>query len=164
MPMSASPKVLTCFSLGICGYRIKLRHFNRDQWRIGEPMLKDDHWPVARLIPISTASGIEAQERKVTSALLAVMSAVDEFGRAMLKPLGAPAGRVETFIEVPFKLDKRSIRPDGVITVTRGSKTWAAIVETKTARNSLEPAQIDAYWTSPANLNSMQSSRSPIST
>lgn len=108
-------------------------------------MLKDDQWPVARLIPISTASGIEAQERKVTSALLAVMSAVDEFGRAMLKPLGAPTGRIETFIEVPFKLDTRSIRPDGVITVTRGSKTWAAIVETKTGRNTLEPAQIDAY-------------------
>jgi hypothetical protein len=81
----------------------------------------------------------------VTSALLAVMSAVNEFGRAMLKPLGAPAGRIETFIEVPFKLDTRSIRPDGVITVTRGSKTWAAIVETKTGRNTLEPAQIDAY-------------------
>ncbi|MDQ3772869.1 MAG: hypothetical protein M3343_12405 [Actinomycetota bacterium] len=76
-------------------------------------MLKDEQWPVARLIPISTASGIEAQERKVTSALLAVMSAVDEFGRVMLKPLGAPAGRIETFIEVPFKLDTRAIRPDG---------------------------------------------------
>jgi hypothetical protein len=108
-------------------------------------MLKDEHWPVARLIPISTASGIEAQERKATSALLAVMSAVHEFGRAMLKPLGTPAGRIETFIEVPFKLDTRSIRPDGVITVSRGSKSWSAIVETKTARNNLEPAQIDAY-------------------
>ena len=108
-------------------------------------MLKDEHWPVARLIPISTASGIEAQERKVTSALLAVMSAVDEFGRALLKPLGAPAGKIETFIEVPFKLDARPLRPDGVITVSRGSKTWSALVETKTGRNPLEPSQIDAY-------------------
>jgi hypothetical protein len=29
-------------------------------------LLKDELWPVARLIPISTASGIEAQERKVS--------------------------------------------------------------------------------------------------
>ncbi len=109
-------------------------------------MIKDDQWPVARLIPISSASGIEAQERRAASALLAVMSAVNEFGRALLKPLGAPAGRIETFIEIPFKLaDGRSIRPDGIITVTRGSKSWGAIVETKVAAASLERDQIDAY-------------------
>ncbi|MGH2778137.1 MAG: hypothetical protein ACRDJB_05755 [Actinomycetota bacterium] len=108
-------------------------------------MLKDEQWPVARLIPISSASGVEAQERRAASALLAVIGAVNEFGRALLKPLGAPAGRIETFVEVPFKVDGRSIRPDGVITVTRGRRTWSAIVETKTGANPLEPAQIDAY-------------------
>jgi hypothetical protein len=108
-------------------------------------VLKDEQWPVARLIPISSASGVEAQERRAASALLAVISAVTEFGRALLKPLGAPAGRIEAFIEVPFKLDSRSIRPDGVITVQRGSKTWGAIVETKTGLNQLDPAQIDTY-------------------
>jgi hypothetical protein len=35
-------------------------------------MLTDEQWPVARLIPLSSASGIEAQERRVASALLAV--------------------------------------------------------------------------------------------
>lgn len=108
-------------------------------------MIKDEEWPVARLIPISSASGVEAQERRAASALLAVVSAVSEFGRALLKPLGAPAGRIETFIEIPFKLEGRSVRPDGIITVTRGSKVWGAIVETKTAANSLDPAQIDLY-------------------
>jgi hypothetical protein len=67
-------------------------------------MIKDERWPVARLIPISSASGIEAQERRAASALLAVISAVPEFGRSLLKPLGAKAGKVETFVEVPFKL------------------------------------------------------------
>ncbi|MDQ3982322.1 MAG: stress response protein [Actinomycetota bacterium] len=109
-------------------------------------VIQDDQWPVARLIPISSASGIEAQERRAASALLAVMSAVNEFGRALVKPLGAPAGKIETFIEIPFKLsDGRSIRPDGIITVSRGSKSWGAIVETKVAAASLEREQIDAY-------------------
>jgi hypothetical protein len=104
-------------------------------------MIKDEQWPVARLIPISSASGVEAQERRAASALLAVIGAVPEFGRALLKPLGAPAGKTETFIEVPFKFEGRSIRPDGIITVTRGSKTWGAVVEAKTGPNTLEPEQ-----------------------
>jgi hypothetical protein len=108
-------------------------------------MLADDQWPVARLIPISSASGIEAQERRAASALLAVLSAVAEFGRQLLKPLGAPAGRVDTFIEVPFKVDGRTIRPDGVIAVSKGARKWRAIVEAKTGTNSLDPKQMEMY-------------------
>lgn len=109
-------------------------------------MIKDEHWPVARLIPISSASGIEAQERRAASALLAVISAVPEFGRSLLRPLGATAGKIETFVEVPFKLsDGRSIRPDGIIVITRGAKSWGVIVETKVGAAALETDQIDAY-------------------
>ncbi|MDP9067403.1 MAG: stress response protein [Actinomycetota bacterium] len=109
-------------------------------------MIKDDHWPVARLIPISSASGIEAQERRAASALLAVISAVPEFGRSLLKPLGATAGKIEAFVEVPFKLaDGRSIRPDGILVISRGATSWGVIVETKVGSASLEKDQIDAY-------------------
>lgn len=108
-------------------------------------MLKDEQWPVARLIPISSASGIEAQERRATSALLAVLAAVEEFGRALLKPLGAPGGRIEAFIEIPFKLNGVSLRPDGIITVNRAGRTWSALVETKTGASELDPKQIDLY-------------------
>jgi hypothetical protein len=109
-------------------------------------MIRDEKWPVARLIPISSASGVEAQERKLASALLAVMGAVPEFGLGLLKPLGAPSGKIETYIEVPFKLeDGRSIRPDGVIVVTRAGKTWSAIVEAKVAANRLDATQMNAY-------------------
>ncbi len=108
-------------------------------------MLKDESWPVARLIPISSATGVEAQERRAVSALLAVMSSVDEFGRALLKPLGAPAGRIEAFIEVPFKVNEVSLRPDGILSVTRGGTTWAALIEGKTAQNTIEPAQLGLY-------------------
>jgi hypothetical protein len=108
-------------------------------------MLKDESWPLARLIPISSASGVEAQERRAVSALLAVMSAVDEFGRGLLKPLGAPAGRIEAFIEVPFKVNSVPVRPDGILSVTRGGSTWAALIEGKTAQNTIERAQLDLY-------------------
>jgi hypothetical protein len=109
-------------------------------------MIKDEAWPVARLIPITSASGVEAQERRAASALLAVIAAVNEFGRGLLKPLGAPAGKIETFIEVPFKTDAGTIRPDGVITVAgRGGKTWTALVETKVGSSELEARQMEAY-------------------
>jgi hypothetical protein len=69
--------------------------------------MRDEQWPVARLIPISSASRIEAQERRAGSALLAVLAHVEEFGRALLKPLDAPGGgRIESFVEVPFKVEK----------------------------------------------------------
>lgn len=109
-------------------------------------MISDDKWPAARLIPISSASGVEAQERRLASALLAVMGAVPEFGLALLKPLGAASGKIETYIEVPFKLaDGKTIRPDGVIVVTRGGKAWSALVEAKVAANRLEADQMNAY-------------------
>ena len=108
-------------------------------------MIVDEKWPMARLIPITAASGVEAQERNAASALLAVMASVKEFGRALLKPLGAPAGNIQTFVEVPFTLEGKKIRPDGLITVARGSKTWTALVETKVGGFALEPAQMEAY-------------------
>ena len=116
-------------------------------------MLVDEQWPVARLIPISSASGVEAQERRAASALLAVIAAVPEFGHALLKPLGAPKGRAQAFIEIPFKVNGRSIRPDGIIAVSRGSKTWGVIVETKVGTSTLEPDQIDAYLDLARELN-----------
>jgi antitoxin (DNA-binding transcriptional repressor) of toxin-antitoxin stability system len=108
-------------------------------------LITHEKWPVARLIPISSASGVEAQERRLASALLAVMAAVPEFGYALLKPLGAPSGKFETFIEVPFKLEGKPLRPDGVIVVTRAGKSWSALLEAKIAAHPLEPDQINAY-------------------
>jgi len=103
-------------------------------------------WNAARLIPTSGINGAEEQERRATSALLAVMSAVREFARSVLGPLGAPAGNVETFIEVPFDLpDGRRIFPDGLIRVKRGSKEWTALVEVKTGSNELATEQLEQY-------------------
>jgi hypothetical protein len=57
--------------------------------------MAEESWHEARLIPTSGISGAEEQERRATSALLAVMTAVREYGRALTQPLGAPAGVVE---------------------------------------------------------------------
>lgn len=105
----------------------------------------EQSWHEARLIPTSGISGAEEQERRATSALLAVMGAVREFGRGLTKPLGAHAGTVQTFIEVPFELAEKRLFPDGLIRVVRGQKTWTALVEVKTGANTLAVEQLENY-------------------
>jgi len=107
--------------------------------------MTQETWSEARLIPTSGINGAEEQERRATSALLAVMTSVREFGRALTQPLGAPAGRVETYIEVPFHLGDRRVYPDGLIRIQRGQRTWTALVEVKTGTNDLNPGQLEDY-------------------
>jgi hypothetical protein len=107
--------------------------------------LSEENWHQARLIPTSGISGAEEQERRATSALLAVMSAVKEFSKALLQQLGAPSGNVETYIEVPFLLGDKKCFPDGLIRVVRGSRSWTALVEVKTGRNELQTEQLENY-------------------
>jgi hypothetical protein len=71
----------------------------------------EETWHEARLIPTSGINGAEEQERRATSAVLAVMHSVREFGRALTQPLGAPAGTLVTYIEVPFTLGKAKVLP-----------------------------------------------------
>ena len=73
------------------------------------------------------------------------MSAVREFGRALLGPFGAPTAPIEAFVEVPFEVDGERVFPDGLLRVRRGSKTWVALVEVKTGSNRLEAEQLEAY-------------------
>lgn len=107
--------------------------------------MAEEAWHEARLIPTSGISGAEEQERRATSALLAVLIAVKEFGRGLTQPLGAPAGTIQTFIEVPFMLGEKRLYPDGLIRVSRGQKIWTALVEVKTGTNELEAAQLENY-------------------
>jgi hypothetical protein len=109
-------------------------------------MANDEAWQPARLFPITGIGGAEEQERRGTSVLLAVMQSVKEFGRALTTRCGAPAGRIETFIEVPFELAAGSkVRPDGLIRVTRGQTMWRALVEVKAGRVDLRPDQLNNY-------------------
>jgi hypothetical protein len=113
---------------------------------VGEGVVvPEESWNAARLIPTSGISGADEQERRATSALLAVLSAVKEFSRAILAPLGAPAGQVECFIEVPFKVADTTVYPDGLVRVTRGQRSWAALVEVRTGNNDLKTEQLKTY-------------------
>lgn len=108
-------------------------------------MPEEQPWSVARLIPTSGINGADEQERRATSALLAVMGSVKEFARTLLQPLGAPAGALSTYIEVPFVLGEKKVFPDGLIRAKRGSKEWTALVEVKTGANILATEQLENY-------------------
>jgi hypothetical protein len=124
------------------GRRVKAREVTVS--RLG-PGSEDAGWERARLIPVSGITGPDEEERRGSSALLAVLESVKEFGRALTVPLGAPAGVISTYIEVSFKLGEKHLRPDGLIRVVRGSKSWTALVEVKTGRNVLRADQIESY-------------------
>ncbi|HUY50161.1 MAG TPA: hypothetical protein VMV92_31400 [Streptosporangiaceae bacterium] len=102
-------------------------------------------WERARLFPVSGIGGPDEQERRAASALLAVVQSVREFGRAITVPMGAPAGRLSAFIEVPFTDGDKHLRPDGLIQVAFGQRIWTALVEVKTGRHELVAGQIESY-------------------
>lgn len=109
-------------------------------------VIDETQWEISRLIPISGMRSVAEQEQRATSALLAVLSSVDEFGHVISKSFGAPKGKLQTFIEVPFELeDGRKVRPDGVILIRKGKRQWAALLEVKTGTNELDRAQIESY-------------------
>lgn len=99
----------------------------------------------ARLIPVAGIRQGE-QEIRAASSLLAVMGAVDEFGRGLLKEVGAPSGRISTYTEIPLEDDDgRKWRPDGAVVVTYGKRRWQALVEVKTNNAPLKPEQVSKY-------------------
>lgn len=105
-----------------------------------------DAWMPARLIPVAGIRGQDEQEIRAASSLLAVMGAVDEFGKALLKEIGAPAGRISTFTEVPLRNSEgKTMRPDGAITVERGKTSWKCLVEVKTGNVPLGAEQVSSY-------------------
>jgi hypothetical protein len=67
----------------------------------------DERWLESSLTDThGRIKGVREQKQRGTSALLAVMRAVPEFGRELLSDLGAPRGkrtRIETYVEVPLE-------------------------------------------------------------
>jgi hypothetical protein len=106
----------------------------------------EESWHPARLIPVSGIKGQKEQERRATSVLLAVMTAVPDFGYALLTPLGAPKGKIRSFAEVQFRKEDGTLdTPDGAVVVERGGKQWRALIEVKTGGAELEDDQVGRY-------------------
>lgn len=77
---------------------------------------------------------------------MAVLTAVKEFGHSFTKQFGAPKGKVESFIEVPFETtDGSTAIPDGLVRVSRGGRSWVALIEVKTGRSKLGTEQVETY-------------------
>ncbi len=102
-------------------------------------------YQVARLFPVAGIGAGEEQERRATSAFLAVLAMVKPFSRVLLSSLGAPAGTPSTYTEVPFSHKEEAYRPDGLIVVQRGQRTWQALVEVKTGKSELTAQQVETY-------------------
>ncbi|QIP86407.1 TerD family protein [Streptomyces sp. Tu 2975] len=108
-------------------------------------LAENDSWRPARLFPASSLKSDKEREMRATSVLLSVMAEVPEFGRRLTAAFGAPAGRMQTFVEVSLPHGDSPKRPDGVIRVERAGKLWTALVETKTNGNALRSEQVQSY-------------------
>jgi stress response protein SCP2 len=105
----------------------------------------DESWTAARLFSVSGVGNAEEQEKRATSALLATMMAVRPFGRGIAARVGAPAGTLETYLEVQFPKGEGVVIPDGVIRVARGQRMWTGLLETKTGNAQLRREQAENY-------------------
>ncbi|MFD3721320.1 TerD family protein [Streptomyces sp. NPDC058674] len=108
-------------------------------------LAENDSWRAARLFPVPSLKSDKEREVRATSVLLSVMEQVPELGRRLTAGFGAPAGRMQTFTEVPLPHGDTPKRPDGVIRVERAGKLWTALVETKTNGNPLKAEQVQQY-------------------
>ncbi|MFJ2593335.1 TerD family protein [Streptomyces erythrochromogenes] len=108
-------------------------------------LAENDSWRTARLFPVPSLKSDKEREVRATSVLLSVMAQVPELGRRLTAAFGAPAGRMQTFTEVPLPHGDAPKRPDGVIRVERAGKLWTALVETKTNGNPLKAEQVQQY-------------------
>ena len=80
-----------------------------------------------------------------------MLSIVRDLSHELLTPLGASsAGKatVDTYTEVTLDSHGKSVRPNGVIRVTYGKRSFTALVEVKTGDNRLDKNQINEYWQS----------------
>ena len=104
-----------------------------------------------RLFPSVHIKSDREAELRATASLLAVIRAVSEFGRTIVRLSGGPAGRLSCFTEVPYQLDSgggkppEELRPDGIILAVRGKTRWVALVEVKVGKANLDPEQVDKY-------------------
>ncbi|GAH61516.1 unnamed protein product [marine sediment metagenome] len=52
---------------------------------------------------------------------------------------------MQAYIEVQFELDGHKVQPDGLIQISRGKRSWTALIEVKTGSNELNCEQIETY-------------------
>ena len=101
----------------------------------------------ARLFPVLAET---SKEGRALSVLLACLGSVDDLAGTLLSTLGQRVGvrsRVRVFTEVVLGDAPEGVsgRPDGLILVETGRRSWSALVEAKVRRSRIEPDQVEAY-------------------
>lgn len=101
----------------------------------------------ARLFPVLATT---SKEGRTTAVVLACLGFVREFGARLLGDIGQRVGAralVTCYTEVVFQNQPNGLkeRPDGLIVVKVGSRTWQALVEAKVGRAELQADQIERY-------------------
>lgn len=101
----------------------------------------------ARLIPVVADT---SKENRAASVLLATISCVDDFAKALLSGIGQRVGtraQLECFTETVFEKSPEDtrIRPDGLLLVNFGKRSWSALIEAKIGRSQLDREQIANY-------------------
>ena len=101
------------------------------------------------LFPTVRISSTREAELRATAALLSMVRAVSEFGRAVVRMSDGPAGHISCYTEVTLKEESaegvKENRLDGIIRVVRGKTEWSALLEVKVGDNRLRQDQFDAY-------------------
>lgn len=101
-----------------------------------------------RLFPTVRIGTDREAELRATAALCSMVRAVSEFGRAIVKAAGGPAGKITCYTEISIPGEvptEPTFRPDAVIRVVRGQTEWRALLEVKVGDNPLEQEQFDNY-------------------
>ena len=101
----------------------------------------------ARLFPVLAET---SKEGRALSVLLACLASIDDLASTLLSTLDRRVGvrsRVRTSTEVVLANAPEGVsgRPDGLIVVETGRRSWSALVEAKVRRSRLEPEQLEAY-------------------
>lgn len=101
----------------------------------------------ARLFPVLAET---SKEGRALSVLLACVANIDDLGRTLLSTVGQRVGvrtRVKTFTEVVLENAPEGVsgRPDGMIIVETGRRSWSALIEAKVRRARLDSDQVQAY-------------------
>jgi hypothetical protein len=99
----------------------------------------------ARLIPVAPD-----KEVGVTSIILSMIQSVPPFAGALMSSIGQRLGtrsKVECLTEVVFKKSplNADVRPDGLLVINVGNRSWKAIIEAKVGKHQIEEKQIVNY-------------------
>lgn len=107
--------------------------------------MTEEAWHQARLIPTSGISGAEEQERRATSALLAVMGAVKEFSKSAPVTAGCTIGQRRDLHRSAVHGRREEVLSRRPHSREPRKQVWTALVEVKTGRNELQTEQLETY-------------------